>query len=323
MLKELLFKHVNRFLVNLYARRKCRIKRNVKNTKDFVSIIILSFNRVEDTIICINSVRRYVKNPFEIIILDNGSDTDELERLKRFIKTKNNIKLIVSEKNLGCAGGRVEAVKYAKGDYYLFLDNDIVITPFFLENLLETINMDNCTVACSSMAIYPDLTVQFNGGCVDADDKFYCFNLIDAGKEFWDETIKSGERCYWVPGGTTLWKAKFFKNFPIDKNMMGSFEDNEVCVRINNAGYNVRSCAKAISMHYHINFKDFEFRQKERKYVEGRYDGDRIKKTLRYFWKKHHKALVFDVKEATYGFLGKDLSDEVIFKFLTKKYCDS
>lgn len=316
MFKELIYRHINRFLVCLYARRKNKIK---PNDGSFVSIIVLSFNRVEDTILCLKSIIRWVKNPFEVILFDNGSDFSELKKLKNFVKGKDYIKLIISEENLGCAEGRVEAVKHAKGKYFLFLDNDIVITPFYLENLLHTINEDERTVVCSSMAIFPDLTVQFNGGSVRIDDKYYYFNLIDSGKLFWDETIESIKKCYWIPGGTTLWKAEYFNKFPIDKNMKGSFEDNEVCVRINQAGYNVRSCAKALSIHYHLNFKNLKFHQKERKYIEGRYNTARTKQALRYFWKKHKKAFVFDVREAVYGFLGENLSDEKIFSFLNKK----
>lgn len=313
--KQFMYRKVNKLLVDIYSSKKHRLKLTSKNV--FVSIIMLSFNRIEDTMFSLREIYKHTKLPFEVIILDNGSDEENLFILRKFIKKYKNLKLIESPQNLGCAKGRVEAVKFAKGEYYLFLDNDIVVTPYYLENLLTVLYGDDRTVAVCSKVIFPDLSIQFNGGTMKETETYYIFDLLDSGKFFWEEeTTGNSQVCPWVPGGATLWVAKYYNLFPIDSKMEGSFEDNEVCIRINKAGFNLRNCPKSLVTHYHMNFKDIQFRDREKKYVEGRYNNERTTKALRHFWNVHKKAFVFHLEEATYGFLGLPLTEKNIIRYL-------
>lgn len=315
-IKQFIYRNLNRFLVDIYCLTNNKTVLEVH--PKLISVIMLSFNRVEDTIFSVKQLYKHTKLPFELIILDNNSDPDQKEMLKKFLKKLKNAYLIESDINLGCARGRAFATKKAKGDYYLFLDNDIVVTPFYLENMLKTLEEDKKTVAVCSKVIYPDLTIQFNGGSLVQDGDADIFNLLDGGKLFWDESVlEKPTTCPWIPGGSTLWKAKYYKLFPIDEKMMGSFEDNEVSRRIVNAGYNIRNCPRAITIHYHMNFKDSQFALREKKYMEGRYNNDRTKAALKRYWNVHKKMFIFNCEEATYGFLD-DISRNNIRKFLSK-----
>ncbi len=315
--KQFVYRHINRVLVNTYSRRINKVPK-VKYD-GLISIIILSFNRVRDTKFSIEQLYKHSKFPFEVIVLDNNSDKEQLEELKRFVKRYKNLRLIESKRNLGAARGKAEAAKYGIGKYYFFLDNDVVVTPYYMENLMRTLLVDSKTVAVCSKVIFPDCTIQFNGGTLKEDKDFYIFNLLDSGKLFWQrETINNYVRCPWVPGGSTLWRAKYYKKFPIDEKMEGSYEDNEVCIRINKAGYNVRNCPHSITIHHHMYFQDYKFNLREKKYIEGRYDTSRTTKALRRFWNVHKKAFVFNCEEATYGFL-KDYSKKNIKKFIMSK----
>lgn len=315
--KQFFYREINRILIDKYCKRKNKVELN--RDIGMLSIIMLSFNRVADTIFSIKSIYKYVKVPFELIVFDNNSDIEQLNILKKFLKSYDSVNLIESSENLGCAGGRVEAGKLARGEYFLFLDNDIVVTPYCIENLINTINLDEKTVAVCSKVVFPDMTIQFNGGTMKEDENFYRFNLLDSYKYLWErDTIDNFMVCPWIPGGATLWKAKYFKKFPIDSGMQGSFEDNEVSIRIRKAGYKLRNCPKSIMIHYHINFKDLSYKEREKRYMSGRYNNERTKKALRHFWRKHKKAFIFDNEEATYGFLG-DYENKDIFNFLSEK----
>ncbi len=315
--KQFVYRVINKSLINKYC--VIKNKASLNESVELVSIIMLSFNRVEDTVFSIKNIYKHIHIPFELIVFDNNSDAEQLKILRKFIKSYKNLKLIESSENLGCAGGRVEAVKSAKGEYYLFLDNDIVVTPYCVENLINTINLDKKTAAVCSKVIFPDMTIQFNGGTMLEDAHFYRYNLLDSFKLFWDRTtVNNFVSCPWIPGGATLWRAKYYKKFPIDPEMQGSFEDNEVSIRIHKAGYKLRNCPRSVMIHYHVNFKDLAFKEKERRYMSGRYNNERTIKALRHFWKKHEKGFIFDNEEATYGFLG-DYKYESIKKFLSSK----
>ena len=97
-----------------------------------VSIIILNWNGKKMTEECLNSLIPQMNKNFEIILVDNGSTDGSVEYLK---KKFPKIKIIESQKNRGYAGGNNLGVKYAKGDYILILNNDIVVDKNFLREI--------------------------------------------------------------------------------------------------------------------------------------------------------------------------------------------
>lgn len=89
-----------------------------------ISIITVNYNGLEDTCEMIRSVQEYVCLPYEMIVVDNGSRTNEAEIIKeRFPE----VLAIRSEKNLGFAGGNNLGTNAAHGGYLFFLNNDTVI----------------------------------------------------------------------------------------------------------------------------------------------------------------------------------------------------
>jgi GT2 family glycosyltransferase len=99
-----------------------------------VSIVSINFNQAKMTCEMIESVKQITYPNYEIIIVDNGSPTDKPEEIKEQFP---EIKLIVSETNLGFAGGNNLGIKEASGDYILFLNNDTEVEPDFLEPLVD------------------------------------------------------------------------------------------------------------------------------------------------------------------------------------------
>ena len=69
----------------------------------------------------VESLRRHVTSPLEIIVVDNGSARDEAAMLR---ERYPEIKALRSERNLGFAGGNNLGFAAATGDYLLLLNND-------------------------------------------------------------------------------------------------------------------------------------------------------------------------------------------------------
>ena len=106
-----------------------------------VSIIILTLNQIDYTRQCIESILRYTRIPFEIIVVDNGSTDETIEYLnsvKENIKHVHQITIILNNENLGFAGGNNIGLSISKGCYALLINNDVVVTPGWLERLIET-----------------------------------------------------------------------------------------------------------------------------------------------------------------------------------------
>ena len=100
-----------------------------------ISIITVNYNGIVDTRNLLNSLCiNIVDIEYEMVVVDNGSKENEAELLQQeFFQ----IKAIRSDVNLGFSGGNNLGVKYSKGDYLLFLNNDLIITSDFITPLLD------------------------------------------------------------------------------------------------------------------------------------------------------------------------------------------
>lgn len=103
----------------------------------YISIIILNYNGSEDTIECLESLKKQTYKNFEIILIDNASIIDEFDKLKKYVDNSNlNIQLMQLEKNMGFTGGNNIGVKYSKSEYLCFLNNDTVVDKNWLKELI-------------------------------------------------------------------------------------------------------------------------------------------------------------------------------------------
>jgi GT2 family glycosyltransferase len=97
------------------------------------SIIILTRNGLSFTKECINSIFHHTKDPFELIIVDNGSTDGTVEYLLSLSKTK----VIANKRNRGFSGGCNQGLANAKGESIVLLNNDTVVTKDWLKRLLK------------------------------------------------------------------------------------------------------------------------------------------------------------------------------------------
>lgn len=107
-----------------------------------ISIIVLNWNGKEDTIECLESLKKLDYPNYEIIAVDNGS-TDGSPRVLR--ERFPYITLIENDENLGFAEGSNVAMKHAleKGTGYVFLlNNDTIVDKGLLKELVKVAESD-------------------------------------------------------------------------------------------------------------------------------------------------------------------------------------
>jgi len=132
-----------------------------------VSIIILNWNGLEDTIECLESLKKVTYPNYEIIVVDNGSEGDDVKVLRE--RYRDCIHIIQNEKNYGFARGNNVGIRYAldKGvDYVLLLNNDTVVAPDFLDEMVRVAQSDErIGIVCPKMYRYSQPEkVCFDGG---------------------------------------------------------------------------------------------------------------------------------------------------------------
>ena len=101
-----------------------------------LSIIIPFHDCVEYTNLCIESIYDNTKD-FEIILIDNGSSKEEINKLKFFPGSWNwKINIIRNEINKGFPAAVNQGFTEATGDIICVLNNDLVVTPDWAEHLI-------------------------------------------------------------------------------------------------------------------------------------------------------------------------------------------
>ena len=98
------------------------------------SIIIPTYNRPSDLRNCIKSILNQTIKPFEIIIVDDG-DLSELPLQKECKDAGIQYKYFKKSKR-GLTESRNEGIQLAAGDIIFFLDDDVVLFPDYIEEIL-------------------------------------------------------------------------------------------------------------------------------------------------------------------------------------------
>ena len=100
-----------------------------------LSIITINYNGLEDTCALIDTIT--FNDNMEVIVVDNGSKTDEAAIIQ---ERYPQVKTIRSEQNLGFAGGNNLGIKAAQGQYLYLINNDTVFDDFQVRPLIERLN---------------------------------------------------------------------------------------------------------------------------------------------------------------------------------------
>jgi len=107
-----------------------------------IAVIILNWNGLEDTLQCLESLKAIKYPNYEIILVDNGSTDDSVACLS---SRYPNVTIIENEENLGFAEGNNVGIRHALASnvlYLLLLNNDTIVEPHFLTELIEVAEND-------------------------------------------------------------------------------------------------------------------------------------------------------------------------------------
>jgi GT2 family glycosyltransferase len=96
------------------------------------SLVIPLYNQLDYTRQCVESLRRHTSLPYELILVDNGST----DGTAAFLHGQEAM-VIRNMTNLGCAKAWNQGVKASRGAVVGILNNDIVLPPGWLEDLLR------------------------------------------------------------------------------------------------------------------------------------------------------------------------------------------
>lgn len=262
-----------------------------------VSIILLSLMRWEQTRNCIMSLMAHTDCPYEIIVVDMGSDQLVVDGLKALSAEHAQFRLVLNEGNPGVSVGRNIGARVASADYLVFLDNDAEVTPEWLWPLLKAaqslpdVGAVGCKVVSTKglvMCAPPFVKAEFSAG-----------QLCKIGMEFLgdiyasDPCVEHEEVVQWYPTTCLMVKTDAFVNVGgFDETYLRCEEDKDLGLRLGLAGYRILYTPQTTVIHHNS--------RPSAEYTRIRNDIGQLLKDIAYFeskWKcrpfiRHSRSLL-------------------------------
>jgi hypothetical protein len=134
-----------------------------------VFVIVLNWNRPDDTLECVESIRNSTYGEVKIVIVDNGSSDDSV---KRFRSAAPDCTLLETHENSGFTGANNLAMRYVltqAAGYLLLLNNDTVIASDAIERMVACAEADERVgIVTSKIRFYdPERLIWFGGARYD------------------------------------------------------------------------------------------------------------------------------------------------------------
>jgi GT2 family glycosyltransferase/tetratricopeptide (TPR) repeat protein len=97
------------------------------------SIVIVTHNQIACTRACLESIRFLTDEPYELIVVDNGSTDGTVE----YLRSCSDVKLIENPDNRGFPAAVNQGIRVSQGAQVLLLNNDVLVTTGWLRRMLE------------------------------------------------------------------------------------------------------------------------------------------------------------------------------------------
>ena len=225
-----------------------------------VSIVIINYNTYELTCDCVCSVIKFTNSiSYEIIVVDNASkEFNEADFRTRFPQ----VKLILSEQNLGFAGGNNLGNNYAIGKYILLLNSDTYLRENSVLSTFKYLEGRPQVGVVSARLIFPDgrhqsVAQRFPSPKYLFIELFRIQKLMskkNAGKLLLGAFFNHLENAEadWVWGAYFMFRREILDSLPqkkLDDSYFMYFEDMQWCWDIKNLGYAIHFCAETEVVH--------------------------------------------------------------------------
>ena len=216
-----------------------------------LAIIVLNWNGADDTLNCVESLQQQTLRP-EIIIVDNNSSDDSVERFEDHIKSqkKDAPILIKNSQNLGFAGGINTGLVHARKqgfEYIGVLNPDAIADKHWLKSLYTELTSH------PSAGIATGLLLRRDGNTIDTSGDFYTTWGLPGPRNRDEPTVNAPNQpgeIFGATGGGALYRTAILNDIGLfDEDFFMYYEDVDLSFRAQLAGWKVRYTPKAIAYH--------------------------------------------------------------------------
>lgn len=218
---------------------------------DKVAVVILNYNGKKHLEQFLSKVIEYSEGS-KVIIADNCSTDDSLAYLKTNFPS---VQLLEFKENGGFSKGYNDALKQIKAQYYVLLNNDVEVTPGWIEPVISLMDANPKIAACQ-----PKIKSYHNkeffehagaaGGYIDILGYPFCRGRIFDFVEKDLGQYHDSQKIFWASGAALFIRSEIYHSLGgLDEDFFAHMEEIDLCWRINNAGHEVYCCSDSEIFH--------------------------------------------------------------------------
>jgi glycosyltransferase involved in cell wall biosynthesis len=272
---------------------------NIGRRGENLTITFLSLNRSGLSLSLLDSIARHMPDfRGEVLIVDNGSEPTEVQRLtEAAARQPFACRLVELGQNYGVAGGRNRSMPHVRSEWVLCLDNDMV----FIADPLPAIQRDLALLGCHFL----NLPLLERGGqrlFARGGHLYVCLAgaeiHIGAGSVYPPGPRPEGEGPPFLStflfGGASVFNRHTFERLGgYDEGMFLGFEDIDFSIRLFQAGLKVGNSSSIALVHDHPP----PACDSDQDYERQRFSRAAIRRSAEYFEAKHGLKIWSDVVE--------------------------
>ena len=219
-----------------------------------VSVVILNWNGVAMLQRFLPQVVEYSQGEgVEVCVADNASTDNSLEWIREACPA---VRLILLDKNYGFAEGYNQALRQVEAEYVVLLNNDVEVTPQWLQPMLSYMELHPEVAACQPKLLSERNKDYFeyagaSGGYLDYYGYPFCrgriFDVVEKDEGQYD-TVKE---VFWATGACLFIRAKdYFDAGGLDGTFFAHMEEIDLCWRLRSRGKQIICHPESVVYHY-------------------------------------------------------------------------
>ncbi|HWS79281.1 MAG TPA: glycosyltransferase [Thermomonas sp.] len=209
------------------------------------SIVIPVYGAFAHTLACLRALAAHPpKAAFEVLVVDDASPDDSLARLRQV----GGIRVHARERNGGFIAACNDGAGFARGDCLVFLNNDTVPQPGWLDALLDTFDRHPDAGLVGAKLVYPDGRLQEAGGVVFADGSGWNYGRNESPDDCRFSYLRDADYC--SGAAIAIPRALFDRFGGFDTRYAPAYyEDTDLAFAVRAAGLRVLYQPAAVVVH--------------------------------------------------------------------------
>jgi GT2 family glycosyltransferase len=215
-----------------------------------VAVVVVNYGTPSLTIDCVQSVLRSTGSRPHVVLVDNASSDDSVERFRATFARDDRVTVVARTSNDGYTGGNNAGVAVAKeigARYTLLLNSDATVDPQCLETLLAEAEGDPAIALLNPRILVGDTTGElWFGGASYSPWRGRPVHVVERDRSLEARDLEFATGCALLvrldalPADSEVFDASLF----------AYAEDLDLTRRIRRAGFRVRYVPRALAWHF-------------------------------------------------------------------------